>query len=261
VLARESLRLLSIAMGLSVLAHVGLAYALAGQTWMTRAWPVFLIDILEHTAPRAEPRPTSARAASRELLPPRLAPRALESRPAVEPESREAPSPPRAVSDLRSALTPSVEAPAAATASNPATHPKENRADTSRDADASSPTGAAKEAASAPGISASATSSAPSARTPNEGVTRWARPRGGYQVYPSYPAAARRAGIEGTARLRVQVLADGRVGEILIDVSAGHAELDRAAADAVRQWRFEPARKGAEAVATWVLLPVEFHLE
>jgi hypothetical protein len=28
----------------------------------------------------------------------------------------------------------------------------------------------------------------------------------------------------------------------------------------VRRWRFDPARKGAEAVSVWVLLPVEFHL-
>jgi len=55
VLPRESIRRLSIAMGLSVLAHVGLPCLLAGQTRMTRAWPVFLIDVPEHTAPRAEP--------------------------------------------------------------------------------------------------------------------------------------------------------------------------------------------------------------
>ena len=65
---------------------------------------------------------------------------------------------------------------------------------------------------------------------------------------------ARRAG-------RVQVLADGRVGEILVEISAGHPDLDHAAIDAVRQWRFEPARRGAEPVASWVLLPVEFHLQ
>jgi protein TonB len=80
-------------------------------------------------------------------------------------------------------------------------------------------------------------------------------------VIPAYPAAARRAGIQGTARLRVQILADGRVGDIVVDASTGHPSLDQAATDAVRRWRFEPARRGAEPVASWVLLPVEFHLE
>ena len=80
-------------------------------------------------------------------------------------------------------------------------------------------------------------------------------------MHPSYPASARRLGIQGTARLRVQVLADGRVGEIIVERSAGHADLDRAATDAVRQWHFEPARRGTEPVATWVLLPVQFQLK
>jgi len=80
-------------------------------------------------------------------------------------------------------------------------------------------------------------------------------------VYPTYPASARRSGLQGTARLRVEVLADGRVGEILVEVSAGHPDLDRAATDAVRRWRFEPARRGPEPVASWVLLPVEFRIE
>jgi protein TonB len=56
------------------------------------------------------------------------------------------------------------------------------------------------------------------------------------------------------------VLADGRIGEVLVQQSAGHPELDEAAADAVRRWRFDPARRGPEAVAMWVLLPVEFRL-
>ena len=80
-------------------------------------------------------------------------------------------------------------------------------------------------------------------------------------MVPTYPAAARRAGLQGTARLRVQILADGRVGEIVVDTSTGHQALDQAATEAVRRWRFEPARRGTEPVATWVLLPVEFHLE
>src|SRR5262249_52855810 len=91
-------------------------------------------------------------------------------------------------------------------------------------------------------------------------VTRTAIPRGGYQVTPSYPASARRLGIEGTALLRVFVDATGHVGDIVVKQSAGHPDLDRAAADAVRRWRFDPARKGSDAVAMWVELPVEFHL-
>jgi protein TonB len=91
-------------------------------------------------------------------------------------------------------------------------------------------------------------------------VTQYARPQGGYQVRPSYPASARRLGVQGTTLLKVHVLIDGAVGEVVVQESAGHVDLDQAAADAVRRWRFDPARRGNEPVAMWVLLPVEFRL-
>jgi len=107
---------------------------------------------------------------------------------------------------------------------------------------------------SAPVVAAKPSSTAP------DGVTRTARPQGGYQVRPAYPSAPRRLGIQGTTMLRVHVLADGRIGDVRVEHSAGHPDLDQAAMEAVRRWRFEPARRGADAVAMWVLLPVEFRL-
>jgi protein TonB len=91
-------------------------------------------------------------------------------------------------------------------------------------------------------------------------LAAFARPVGGYQRTPPYPETARRLGIQGTSRLRFEVLASGTVGQIVVDQSAGHPDLDRAAVDAVRQWRFEPARRGTEPVAVWVTLPVRFEL-
>ena len=49
-------------------------------------------------------------------------------------------------------------------------------------------------------------------------------------------------------------------GAVEVETSAGHVDLDRAAVEAVRQWRFEPGRRGEEPAAMWVLLPVEFRL-
>ena len=111
-------------------------------------------------------------------------------------------------------------------------------------------------AAPAPSVAAAG----PSAAAAFESVTQQARPQGGYQVQPSYPATPRRLGIQGTTLLRVHVLADGRIRDVLVEKSAGHPELDDAATDAVRRWRFDPARRGSDAVAMWVLLPVEFKL-
>jgi periplasmic protein TonB len=95
---------------------------------------------------------------------------------------------------------------------------------------------------------------------PDAGVTRVAQPRGGYQVQPSYPSSAKKLNIQGTTMLRVHVLADGKIGEINVEQSAGHPDLDQAATDAVRRWRFEPARRGDDPVAMWVELPVVFRL-
>jgi protein TonB len=52
----------------------------------------------------------------------------------------------------------------------------------------------------------------------------------------------------------------GRVAEVIVKQSAGHPDLDQAAADAVRRWLFEPARRGTESVEMWVQLPFEFRL-
>ena len=92
------------------------------------------------------------------------------------------------------------------------------------------------------------------------GLTSVARPTGGYQTRPRYPETARRAGVEGVSVLRFVVLADGRVGDVLVERSAGREDLDRAAITAVSTWRFEPARRGSEAVPVWVTLPVRFEL-
>lgn len=93
------------------------------------------------------------------------------------------------------------------------------------------------------------------------GLTALARPLGGYQVKPEYPESARRDRAQGVALLRFEVLASGRVGEVIVARSAGHRELDRAAIDAIRQWQFEPARRGPTPVPVWVTLPVRFELD
>jgi TonB family protein len=94
----------------------------------------------------------------------------------------------------------------------------------------------------------------------SEALSGLARPLGGYQVKPRYPETARRAGAQGVTLLRVRVLDNGRVGEVLIDQSAGFRDLDLSAVEAVKQWRFEPARRGKEPVPVWVVLPVKFEL-
>jgi len=77
---------------------------------------------------------------------------------------------------------------------------------------------------------------------------------------PRYPEAARRPGIQGVALLRFAVQADGRVGTFNMERSAGHPDPDQVAVEAVKTWRFDPARRGKEPVPVWVTLPVRFEL-
>ncbi len=60
--------------------------------------------------------------------------------------------------------------------------------------------------------------------------------------------------------LRVRVSGLGGALEVLVDHSSGSLLLDQAAASAVKQWRFVPARRGSDAVEAWVLVPVDFNL-
>jgi protein TonB len=78
---------------------------------------------------------------------------------------------------------------------------------------------------------------------------------------PRYPRAARRSSEEGTVLLRVLVTIDGTAARVELDRSSGSASLDSAALEAVRNWRFVPARRGAENVEDWVRVPVVFRLE
>ena len=61
--------------------------------------------------------------------------------------------------------------------------------------------------------------------------------------------------------MRVLVNAGGGADQVEIRTSSGHELLDQAALNAVRRWRFVPARQGELAVAAWVLVPIIFTLE
>ena len=78
---------------------------------------------------------------------------------------------------------------------------------------------------------------------------------------PAYPSLSRRLHEEGRVVLLVRVTAEGAAASVSIERSSGHARLDEAALDAVRRWRFVPARRGDEAVAASVLVPLVFRLD
>jgi len=269
--------------------HLGLGWIVLGLslTWVPTApavLPVHL-EVLEPEPSKVQPPP-----ARPPLPPPRRAPVITP----VTPPPIVAPEPPRpleSTADSRPPVTvadamrspaspppaPEVREPARPTPA-PTVEPSsgvviERRAATNGETRVPAPAlpsapagdprpGIAAPPAAEPAVAATGprTASITPAPALGSGVTQTARPRGGYQVVPTYPATARRLGAQGTTLLRVLVQDDGRVGDVQIQRSAGHPDLDRAAEEAVRRWRFDPARKGTQAVAIWVLLPVEFHL-
>jgi len=75
-----------------------------------------------------------------------------------------------------------------------------------------------------------------------------------------YPVMANVQGVEGKLVMRVQVLADGRPGEMLLKQSSGNGILDQDAREQLARWRFNPARKNGQAVTAWVDVPVTYRL-
>ncbi len=78
---------------------------------------------------------------------------------------------------------------------------------------------------------------------------------------PPYPRAARRRGYEGIVLLKVLVSREGRVDDLLVFKSSGHAVLDRSAVKAVREWLFEPGNIDGKPAKMWVKVPVRFELK
>ncbi len=77
---------------------------------------------------------------------------------------------------------------------------------------------------------------------------------------PEYPPAAMRSGDQGTVLVRVEVGADGVPTSVEVAQRSGSRDLDRAAVNAVRQWRFQPAQRDGQAVAGAVTVPIDFKM-
>ncbi|HWZ98600.1 MAG TPA: energy transducer TonB [Candidatus Dormibacteraeota bacterium] len=77
---------------------------------------------------------------------------------------------------------------------------------------------------------------------------------------PEYTEEARKAKMQGSVTLEVFVRADGRVGRVKIVKGIGLG-LDERAMDAVRAWRFEPARDASRRpIGEWVTVETTYRL-
>ena len=77
---------------------------------------------------------------------------------------------------------------------------------------------------------------------------------------PAYPSISRRMGEQGRVLLRVYVEASGLPSSVEVRTSSGSERLDQAALEAVRRWKFVPAKQGDKAVPAYVVVPILFNL-
>ena len=78
---------------------------------------------------------------------------------------------------------------------------------------------------------------------------------------PAYPPGAWLRHEQGTVVIRLHIAPDGTVARLEKLASSGYAALDDAAAAALAHWRFLPARRGGEPVASFRDQPIRFVLE
>jgi TonB family protein len=92
----------------------------------------------------------------------------------------------------------------------------------------------------------------PSASTPNLVKV--------FHTDPPYPRLARRRGWEGTVYLSIRITPEGQVHKVKIAQSSGYELLDRAALEAVRQWRYA-WRNGQPATAAEETITVKIRFQ
>src|SRR5437867_8475334 len=84
-------------------------------------------------------------------------------------------------------------------------------------------------------------------------------PRPLYSPDPEYSEQARIQQLEGTCPLRATVGGDGAVYDVEVEHRLGGG-LDEKAVEALRRWRFEPARKDGRPVAAEVHVEMTFRI-
>jgi TonB family protein len=80
-----------------------------------------------------------------------------------------------------------------------------------------------------------------------------------WKIEPEYSDEARRAKVQGTVLLYLEVDQDGKPSNILVRQGLGLG-LDEKAIAAVKQWKFRPGRQNGRAVSTSAMVEVNFRL-
>jgi protein TonB len=215
--------------------------------------PAVMVQFITPTAPPPAAHTETAPPASVADVPAQAPPTPpRERRPAVRPKVARLPDAPARPQPPVTAM----KEPAAAAPATPAPPP------TPAEPQADGPATPAPQPTAPPNLALAA----PPGRTAPDGdplatITASADPAYLNNPPPAYPRLSRRRGEEGQVILRVRVLRDGRPDAVEVAESSSHPRLDEAAREAVRGWRFVPARRGETTVDSWLRVPIVFRLE
>ena len=124
----------------------------------------------------------------------------------------------------------------------------------------------AKAAAAAPVRPASrtVTSQAPASQATSSAISTQlpsADAAGLNNKAPVYPLLSRKRKEQGTVWLLLLVSKDGLVTQLKLKKSSGFDRLDQAALQAVKAWKFQPARQQGQPIDYWYELPLKFSLQ
>ena len=79
--------------------------------------------------------------------------------------------------------------------------------------------------------------------------------------YPNYPKLSLKRKEVGTVWLTLTVTAEGFAKDVRVKETSGYVRLDKAAFEAVKRWRFSPARRFGQPVDAEYELPIHFKLK
>lgn len=84
-------------------------------------------------------------------------------------------------------------------------------------------------------------------------------PLAGSTPTPRYPSRALRRNESGTVMVQATIGIDGVPESVTVTRGSGSRDLDRAAVDAVRRWRFQPATRDGRPTTGVVNIPITFN--
>lgn len=76
-------------------------------------------------------------------------------------------------------------------------------------------------------------------------------------VKPTYPRELREAGVSGVVMVKCMIDEQGNVAETTV-VKSSNEKFDPPAVEALKKWKFKPARQDGKPVAIHVTIPIKF---